>query len=61
MIYMKSNHLYNKINDLSISAFIAKENLGLQTIWIEARLSQIKKKLLPKKFKSVSKHLIRIK
>ena len=58
---MKNNHIYNKISNLTILGFVAKENLGLQQIWIEARLSQIKKKLLPKKFKSVAKHLVRIK
>ena len=58
---MKHNNIFNKINNLEVGGFIAKENLPLQQIWIEARLSQIKKQLLPKKFKSVVKHLVRIK
>ena len=58
---MRSKAIFCKINDLPIGGFISKENLELQSIWIEARLSQIKKQLLPKEFKSVSKHLVRVK
>ena len=58
---MRSNAICNKIDSLKVGEFISKENLLLDPLWIEVRMSQIKKKLLPKKFKSVAKHLVRIK
>lgn len=50
-----------KINSLPLKGFLSKENLNLDPLFREARISQIKKQLYPKEFKSVSKHLVRIK
>lgn len=58
---MRNNTLFKRINSLNIGGFVAKEDSSIDPLWIEPRLSQIKKSLLPKKFKSVSKHLVRIK
>ena len=61
MNIVRPSTVFYKINALEVGGFISKENLGLQQIWIEARLSQIKKQLYPKEFKSVSKYLVRVK
>ncbi len=57
---MPNNTIY-KINNLPIGGFVAKENLGLDVFSIEPTISKIRKLLYPKEFKSVSKHLVRIK
>jgi hypothetical protein len=57
---MKTN-LLNKINSLEVGAFVSKENLNLDTFSIEPSISRLRKLLKPKEFKSVSKHLVRIK
>lgn len=50
-----------KINNLPIGGFVYKENLGLDIFSIEPTISRIRKQLKPKEFKSISKHLVRIK
>ena len=57
---MKQN-LFNKINSLEIGSFVSKEDLNLDIFSIEPTICMLRKRLHPKEFKSVSKHLVRIK
>jgi len=52
---------YKNLDNLQVGWFLAKENLGLEKLSIEPNLVLIRRQLLPKEFKSVSKHLVRIK
>jgi hypothetical protein len=57
---MKPN-IKNKLNALPIYGFVSKYDLGLDLFSIEPSISRLRKLLKPKEFKSVSKHLVRIK
>ena len=57
---MKSN-IKKKIDNLQVGSFVSKYNLGLDLFSIEPTIVRIRKLLKPKEFKSVSKHLVRIK
>lgn len=52
---------FDKINSLKIGEFVSKYNLGLDVLSIEPRIAQLRKELKPKEFRSVSKHLVRVK
>ena len=58
---MKPNTVFQKIDNLQIGSFIAKDGLGLGFLSAEVRISQIRKLLYPKEFKSVKGHLVRVK
>jgi hypothetical protein len=56
---MKPNTRH-KLSNLPIYGFVAKDNLGLDIFSIEPTISKLRKELKPKEFKSVSRHLVRV-
>lgn len=57
---MRKN-IIHKIDNLPLKGFVSKYDLGLDMFSIEPTISKIRKILHPKEFKTVSKHLVRIK
>ena len=50
-----------KLDTLQIGSFLSKEGFGLDLFSIEPSIVRVRKLLYPKEFKTVSKHLVRIK
>jgi len=50
-----------RLNSLKVGEFISKEGLFTDPLWTESNIARLRKELKPKEFKTVSKHLVRIK